>query len=70
MFKVIRTNLRWLVFSIDDPKYMFYENESFVKSTSREESTLYKETSINFLALRYRVHISLMVEGFEGARGD
>ena len=52
MVKALLTNLRWIGIPIDGPTYMFCNNEIVVKSTSRSASTLSKETSINFLALR------------------
>ena len=41
--KAMRTKLRWFGIPIDRPTYMFCDNESVVKSTSRAESTLSKK---------------------------
>ena len=50
--KALCKKLQCLGIPIYGPTYMICNNASVVKSTSRAESTLYKEISINFLALR------------------
>ena len=41
--KAMRTKLRWFGIPIDEPTYMFCDNKSVVKSTSRAQSTLTKK---------------------------